>query len=906
MTTPVQERIAAFPDGNSLVSIEKSRLVVGNSEGLVKIYDLNQPDLEPKSVDIENNLTYLIQTRDDFLFITNTSGLVEVVDLSLLNQAIDIAAKTIYRSELALRTIQPIPMQNKVAVGGDDKKLVILNINQEKREFVVDKTVELNDSIVDLSLGDDETSLIISLANGDVKIFDLDVDEDEEAFIFQRSHVVPIKIHTSIDNIDYVVEHSDELVSTRIHATSNGDLIVPNINSIKILSSVDYSDLHELDASNTVQIVSTHLTPDTNYLAVLYVGGLVKVFDLKARSMEKSFAISLADEQLAINVQWSAHADLFFGTTNGEIVYFKGVIDIPATSNNNKNGTSLFLDEEAEDSAEEAFDNIVKKDKERVQQSGEDSMIIDEDDDDDNDIDLFGDDVHPYKRHKSNKYSNGSASTTSGSGSLNYSAGRSSKNDIEDLQPFSPGATPWILDSKHSAATGSVQRRYLGINSIGYVWAVRNLGQDIQSQHVTVSFYDRSSHKDYHFTDHFRFDLCSFNQRGLLLGYSGINERKSKGHIAKIYYRHHDTETDSWEKNIPLLPHEVVTSICVSNSNNAIITVGTSFGYLRFFNLYGVCINVLKVNPVYALVSSSTAHLFTVNQISPNIYTYSLIDINQDYKYIQQDVLLPLKRPVGDLQQSSDLIKGIFFNEFNDPCLVSNYDDTLMILQSWRDCNNSKWVPILNCHNVITEYGTNSNKKNWKCWPLGLFRDQLHCLILKNNNAYPGFPLALPIELEIRLPIQVYIKSDKGKKSRDILEEDEEEDELLAQDNEQEDEAIKELFNDNDPEENFLRSLTMGKIVSDSLNDDNITLDDDENDEIMERLTKYSILFDKSLLKLFADSCKDSKLNRALSIARLIKTDKALLAASKIAERMEFLNLSTKIGKLRDELLDDE
>ena len=57
-----------------------------------------------------------------------------------------------------------------------------------------------------------------------------------------------------------------------------------------------------------------------------------------------------------------------------------------------------------------------------------------------------------------------------------------------------------------------------------------------------------------------------------------------------------------------------------------------------------------------------------------------------------------------------------------------------------------------------------------------------------------------------------------------------------------------------------------------------------EEDEVMERLNQYSMLFDKSLLKLFGESCKESKLGKAFSIARLIKTDKALLAASRIAE----------------------
>ncbi|KAK6462083.1 WD40-repeat-containing domain protein [Scheffersomyces coipomensis] len=917
---PIQERIAAFPDGNSLISIQKSRLIVGNSEGLIKIYDLDQLDLEPKSIDIDNNITSLVQSQD-LLFISNTNGQFQVIDLkNYLDHSIDIVVKTIYRSELPLRSIQSIPTLNQVVVGGDDRKLVFLDTSSS--EFKAIKTLDLNDSIVDLSLGLNN-SLIISLSNGEVKFYDVDGFGDDDDFTFKKSDMITTKILTSLDTIDYKNDHQDELVATKIHALKNGNFLIPandGPSSIKLYSST-YQEITEIkDIESSGSIRSTHINDQESLIAVLYSDDTVKIFNLINYKLEHRFPISLNDNNIAINLQWFKY-DLYFGTTNGEIIYFKQVgKEITTTTSTTTTSTEaiisaasgLFIDDATEDTDEEEYEKIAKRDRSKVQE--EDSMIIDQDDDinDNDDEGLFGDDLDgdnygDNKRFKSSKkYTNGGSSTSS-----SYFT---SHTEVEEFQPYSPGSTPWIQDSK-SDNSGSVERRYLGINTVGHVWAVRNSGYDQQQQHLTISFYDRSIQKDYHFTDHFKFDLCSFNNRGLLLGYSGINEKKNNDHGGKIYYRHHDSETDSWEKTIPLLKDEIITGVCLSNTSSqssSIITVGTSLGYLRFFNLYGVCINVLKVQPIYALISSSTSNLFTVNQIANNIYTFSLIDINQDYNFIQQDVLLPIKRKSNEKL----LLKGLFFNEYNDPCIISNQDDTLLILQTWRDSNNSKWIPILNCNNVITEYGSNPNKKNWKCWPLGLYNDQLNCLILKNNNPYPGFPLPLPVELKIRLPIQVHsinkengsLKKKKKKKNPDDIldeddeEEEEEDDDLMDTDGS---EQIKNLFNDNDdPEENFLRSLTMGKIISDSLNDEAIGGDDDENDEIMDRLTKYSILFDKSLLKLFAESCKDSKLNKALSIAKLIKTDKALLAASKIAERMEFINLSTKIGKLREDLLD--
>ena len=94
----------------------------------------------------------------------------------------------------------------------------------------------------------------------------------------------------------------------------------------------------------------------------------------------------------------------------------------------------------------------------------------------------------------------------------------------------------------------------------------------------------------------------------------------------------------------------------------------------------------------------------------------------------------------------------------------------------------------------------------------------------------------------------------------------------------------------------------MGRIVSDTLGDEGF---EENNEEIMERLQEYSMLFDKSLLKLFANACQEARLNKAFSIAKLIRTDKAMTAAARIAERLEFLNLATKIGKLREEMVED-
>lgn len=844
-----EDKITAFPDGNSFSHYSSSsRLIIGNSEGLIKIFNTDEPDLEPQSIDILENLTS-IASHGNELAVASTSGNLELIDLSTNTNK-----GTIYRSELPLRDCLFINEGKRIVCGGDVNKLAIIDMENDK----LSTEINLPDQLVNLSYNFTGELLTISLSNGDAQIYS--VINELPNLIKTLSNVLPNKIHLSMDKIDFKGEHNDELIGTITQWSSNGKYcLFANSNSIQVYDRSDWSTpikTFEVDE----KIIDFKLSSNLKYLAVLTIGSQFQIIDFnsKVEVLTKYFDL---DGEVPINLVWEE--DLIIGTSNGEVLRFKEVVD---SSEDAVSG--LFLEEAEEDS--NFGDTDIEDVKPKVfAYHEEDSLVIDADDDDE---DIFRKPDDEFDRRIKRSKPNAAVPHI----------------PKETLIPYSPGSTPWSLQI--SRDTANADRRYLFMNSVGYAWAVKsneNLGQ----QSITVSFFDRSIHKDYHFTDYFSYDLCSINATGILLSYSGFNDTAN----GKIYYRSHDSEQDSWESPIPLLKNEFITSVSLTHvpyeagatNINSLIVVGTSVGYLRIFNLYGVCVNIIKTLPIVTLISSVNSVLFFINEVNHNSYTFSIIDINQDYKFIQQNVLLPLKI---SKDPNAPLIKGLFFNEYNDPCFVSGYDDTVMILQSWRETNNSKWIPILNCTDIITEYGTNSNKKNWRCWPLGLYRDQLNCLILKNNNHYPGFPLPLPIELEIKLP--VYVHQPKKKKSENDLFDDDGEDQ--------------EVVNKENPEEIFLRALTMGRLANDSLNDESI---EGEQDNIMKRLTEYSIMFDKSLLMMFGEACKESKLNRALSIAKLIKTDKALAAASKISERMLYVNLASKISKLREDLIelsDDE
>src|SRR5207237_6318477 len=62
---------------------------------------------------------------------------------------------------------------------------------------------------------------------------------------------------------------------------------------------------------------------------------------------------------------------------------------------------------------------------------------------------------------------------------------------------FQPSATPWRGN-----------RKYLCLNLVGFVWTV---DQDTHNT-ITVEFYDREFHRDFHFTDPYLYDKACLSK----------------------------------------------------------------------------------------------------------------------------------------------------------------------------------------------------------------------------------------------------------------------------------------------------------------------------------------------------------------------------------------------------------
>ncbi|ODV97616.1 hypothetical protein PACTADRAFT_47500 [Pachysolen tannophilus NRRL Y-2460] len=952
MTVDVGQAQLVFSSGCKTIvkySNKKNLLLVAGKDGLLKIFDLRHLDKEPTIIDINENLTSLsLDSKEDKIIITSKEG--ECTLYSLKKEDNYALISTLSRSILPLRTCSFNHNSSLAIIGGDDLELLIVDILSKE----VNK-ISLPEQVNDLAYNNSNDLLSISLVNGNVLIYSLnsskpelistlkeviakkvfDDDEEDNDLDLDLDMDLGEEENNDDDNQDSSSSYrrtttttnnnkknnnngNSQLVSTNCqwHPTNTDLLVIPTkTREIKVFNRSDNFVTEEFSftGKHESKIIDFKISPDDGkFIASLDQDNNLIIWDFYKKNYLKKFKVDSKDGKLT-NLSWGKNLekigefDITIGTFNGNIIKFEKITEsLSNSANGNITGTGnskLFLDEAADEDDDEDEEieaaAIGKSYNGKSERNGNGGMANDsvngngnvngvgreEEEEDDDDVDqdelllrragdsnnfdkeddfVIDDDNAGYtekrrydddfdNRYRSSKrsyhgYSNGA------SGSAPHSAPPLLSTQYK-LKPYSPGSTPWFTD-----------RRYLTMNSVGYAWSVKQQSHST----ITVSFFDRSLHKEYHFKDLFEYDLASMNENGILFAVSGVSNAGSKkknnagGNIAKIMFRPHDSVNDIWEKDIPMLNNrEFITSIGLSNS---IIVVCTSFGIVRTFSLFGVAMSIEKTLPVIACVSNDK-YIFTITyNINSNSFSYNVQDL--DGKFFQKDTTLPVVIPSSFANRNYHLLKGLFFSQDGDPCLVAQ-DNTLMVLSRWRDPLQSRWIPILDTEAGVKTIGVGNDLKTW---PLGLFKDKYNCIVIRGNmnDIYPSFPLPLPTEIDIKLPISLTktIDGESGDEN-----------------------------NNDDPEEKFMRSRMMGELLNDTI----LHTDFDDQSEAEERLVGYGVLYDRSLLQMFAKTCGESNPMKALSLCQEMKEDNALVAAIKIAERMELMGLIDRINKIREQ-----
>lgn len=414
-------------------------------------------------------------------------------------------------------------------------------------------------------------------------------------------------------------------------------------------------------------------------------------------------------------------------------------------------------------------------------------------------------------------------------------------------EAFQPGSTPWRGN-----------RRYLCLNLTGFIWTV-----DQDTHHtVTVEFYDRAMHRDFHFTDPFLYDKACLGEHGAVFSCPAADQ-----HPSLIYYRPHETWTARTDWRTQLPPGEEVTALSLSSS---CVVVTTSKGYVRVYTLFGVPFRVYRQKNIPAVACASWRdYVLTVGNgpvggDGATKLMYTIENVKRDGVFQSEDTL-----PLPDGAE----LRSVFWSDKGDPCIFDT-DGVLLILLHWRTPAQAKWVPLLDTTQLER---LAAGRKEESYWPVAVAMDKFHCIILKGGEKYPYFPRPLLSDFAFNIPVSSREKD---------------EDEMEDGDGVTETQRL---------EESFVRNSLLLDLQEDLVQHTNAT--HAQKSEVAKR----EVEVDKVLLQLLAAECREGEERgmKALEIVSLMKdrTGRMLEAAGKIAARFNRDVLGEKITQLAERRL---
>ncbi|KAF2197933.1 WD40 repeat-like protein [Delitschia confertaspora ATCC 74209] len=430
----------------------------------------------------------------------------------------------------------------------------------------------------------------------------------------------------------------------------------------------------------------------------------------------------------------------------------------------------------------------------------------------------------------------------------------------ETHEAFQPGSTPWRGN-----------RRYLCLNLTGFVWTV---SQETHNT-ITVEFYDREFHRDFHFTDPFQYDKACLNENGAL-----FSCEPSGDNPAMVYYRPHETWTTrtDWRTNLPA--GESVTAIALSDSY---IVVTTSANYVRIYTLFGIPWRVYRQKASPAVTCAAWRdYVLTIGNGPVGgdgkcHLLYTIENVKRDEVFQAEDIVA--------LTPNSTL-SNVFFSDAGDPYI---YDSTgvLLTLLHWRSPGQARWVPLLDTR-LLPRLSGGGKEESY--WPVAVAQRKFHCIILKGADRYPYFPRPILSEFEFQIPLSSPSDSkNKNKREEFDISDDEEDTTTTKKDDSR------------TLEHSLILTTTLFTQLSSTLSHTRPTSSQ------RQKLTELEVSIDRILLQLLGQECMAGEEHgmKALEIVTLMRdaNGRMLELAGKVAGRYGREVLGEKIRELAERRL---
>ncbi|KAK9453102.1 WD40-repeat-containing domain protein [Dipodascopsis uninucleata] len=822
--TPGLTRLAYSATGKYL-------LTVGTNQ-IVRRFTVGKDEEEPESVEQHESAIVGLATSREKFATCSLDG-----TASLFTMATAELETTVFRQTMPIRDISFSADGHWLAIAGDETTVRIINSGDITQTLVLGGHRQ---GVKHVSFHPNGVLIATTSIDGTVRIYSISTEEPE--------------LIKAIDKFTTAVEPDSE-VCTKVawHPDGQTFAIQNKAREIVLISRTDWAvssdSSHFGIGVHEGWINDYSWSPNGRYLATAGADDKIVVWDSRSREVVRTLRYGNV-----INLAWHPTANtLSFTTNQGQLYTIPEVIASHMDAPIGLDRESNFVDTVTKRTdtskhkidADEANSDVLAEQDMFNDDDDDLEAWMDEDleaDDDQGNEDLRrrkdGPELYDYDGpHRSKRIMIDEADDFS----------RSKKRFTEIVkrmqhEPFQPGSTPWRNG-----------RRYLALNSVGYIWTVEG---DMHNT-VTVSFFDRGRHREYHFTDHFQYDKACLTEDSALFASHG-----SDGQASRIFFRTHESGgAGSWDA---AFAGEKIESIGLSAT---MIVACSSKGYVRVFDIHGTPVRMYRQsgNPVVCCASWQD-YVMIVRNIPDGSgrLVYSVENIKTDETLQKNDTV--------DIGTGSRLVSVLFSSE-GDPCIYDS-DGVLSVLVHWRRPMQSKWVPLLDTRLL----GRDNPGESF--WPLGVIGSKFNCIILKNGEKYPYIPLPISTEFDIRMPIYPNIaKSDKDDEIKTL------EEQYLRMN------VLLSLY-----EENLDICKSNAKALSDG--NSSRSSEDYEEEERHLEISRKQLGIDKILLQLVQQNCKKGNDGKASNLVTMLHNEQAIKAAGKIAQRYERIILAERINRM--------
>ncbi|KAJ2244839.1 DNA polymerase alpha accessory factor Mcl1, partial [Coemansia sp. RSA 455] len=820
MTQSITSPRYAHAEGYTALAFGKSGQFVctGGSDSLVRVFYASKAERDQEAITLEqhsDNVLSLAVSRGKVIS-GDEEGMVFGFDLgqSSDTESDGLAVEpsgTVLRSTLPARDISISSNERQVAIATDDENIRVVSLLDMA---LLHTLVGHRGSVNSVAYSPDSTYLASSGCDGTVRIWDM--REGDPACV----QIMP--------KIAYVCEPGNSMEQYKVRWSPDGRMLaIPCADhSIKLVERNNWGVSALLAGRHTNTICHLAWSSNSKYLASASLDCQVVVWDVVARNA----ILSHANANSLCQAEWNPRGNMLaFSDCTGAMYIWDDVIPV-------EQGRAPPFERVVADVGSLGKDKLMSDlfdDSAAANRASEDGMDEDEDEGDVLDAgDATADAMDDF------------VVDDDGAGYAERQAPRWTAVAASEVQCFQPGSTPWA---------GS--RRYLAFTMVG---SVVSIAQDESHNTIEIEFYDKSVHRDFHFSDSFKFSMAALSESGCLFATTSrelANDQSLRGaadadEISVVSYKGFASwsANSDWTYKLPL--KENPRCIATSSHGAAVIT---SLGNLRLFTCGGVQRHIETLpNRVVTCVARDDMLLIILEAPGTIRSSGGMKQLEYEYVLMSMDGQTRLAAGCCPVTPASEIVWTGFSEEGHPAACDSK--GMLRVLHKYWAPSHASWVPVLDSRKLSRDRG-----KREGFWPVALSAKQFIVVTCQGKSKYPPFPKPILDELDIDVPLlnadtQVGQQEAKYLASRLFIEQQRGEAERTGSE------------------------YPGGASV----------------------LARDELEQDKLLLRLIQLACKSEKTQRAMDLAMMIELEKSFDAAVKIAVFLKQSSLAERLMRLRE------